>query len=86
MNSERIIPTILKKGSKICEYSGDGYIGALYSLYDIVQKKTTIYSILTNEQTQEQTYMTLYSSNDEKFITRLLTGCKKCDTLELKEV
>ena len=82
--SAKIIPTILKMGNKICEYSGDGYTGMLYSFYDMAQKKTVIYSILTNEQTQEQTCTTLYASSDEKFIQRLLTECKKCDTLKVK--
>lgn len=82
MHSEKIIPIILAKGTKICEYSGDGYTGALYALCDCNTKKTCVYSILTKIATQEQEYFPLYCTEEKDFIEKLLTECRKTDILQ----
>lgn len=84
MHSEKIIHIILEKGTKICEYSGDGYMGALYALCDPNTEKTCVYSILTNIATQEQEYFPLYCTEEKEFIDKLLTECRKTDILEVK--
>lgn len=82
MHSEKIIPIILAKGNKICEYFGDGYTGSLYALYSHSAKKTCVYSILTKITTQEQDCFLLYCTEEKDFIEKLLTECRKTDILQ----